>query len=161
MLISHIIGSIVIIAIIFTLIRLHTVHQRTFQQAHNGNHHSAPSHETYLQSVNTINYLMIKLTNGQKHQFTAGDAADLEVALQALLGTEVDAQPMTGSEIILTVTLSAQQARQIDLTLTQPDETTPELFDHNKKTTVRINQTVVTNGRHFYAAIQHALRNVD
>jgi len=81
----------------------------------------------------------------------------LETALQALLGTQVEAQPMTGNEIILAITLKHQQTRRLDVQLVR-HQPTDSILDNEKVTAVEVNQTPVTDGQHFYATIKHFLK---
>ncbi|VDG18183.1 hypothetical protein [Lactiplantibacillus mudanjiangensis] len=150
--------SLIVIILVFAIVRLCMLNQRPFKQANLDTNSTIPDRSAYLQAVNMINFMIIRLNNGEKTHFTATDAAELEPALTTLLGTSVEARPMTSTNINVYVTLPQQDVQTIKLTLDLPKK---ERFDRNKKTTIRVDQTVVTSGRQFFAAIRHALHLSD
>jgi len=156
----HIIISVIVISVFFAGVRFGVIRRRPYEQVNNGTQPQTdrPDGEAYVKAVNTINYLIADIHNGHKSQFTAGDAMDLEVALQKLLGTQVEAQPMTSNEIILSVTLSDKRVRQLDITLVRTDNQNATILDNEKITAVEVNHTAVIDGQHFYAAIKHFLK---
>ncbi len=151
-------ASILVVIVMFYFIRLVIIHRRPLSQIDSGNERQHQNGEAYVNAVNTINYLITDVRNGHKSQFTAGDAADLETALSLILGTSVSALPITGNEIRLTIQLANRGTHDITVKLTNPDLKTTTLFEREKATTVKVNQTAVANGREFYNVIKQALK---